>query len=250
MHPPQGALEPLDHTHYTDGMEEPASQQSHAHLGILPGSGFIGRQQEMAELRSALDDVLSGQGQLVMLVGEPGIGKTRTAQETTSYAADRNDAKAAQEHYPCLLPLRGTMVLFGMVATDRVLGLLAQTMGNWDQAVAHFDEGLSFCRNAGYRPELGWVCCDNADTLIQRASASSAQAHPGDLEKARSLLEESLSISVELGMPPLKERSEKRLDLLAASPAATPTYPAGLSQREVEVLLLIAAGKSNREIAG
>ena len=40
----------------------------------------------MAELRGALDDALSGQGRLVMLAGEPGIGKTRTAQELASYA--------------------------------------------------------------------------------------------------------------------------------------------------------------------
>ena len=42
---------------------------------------FVGRQREMAELTSALNDALSGQGRLVMLAGEPGIGKTRTAQE-------------------------------------------------------------------------------------------------------------------------------------------------------------------------
>ena len=41
------------------------------------GSVFVGRQREMAELTSALNDALSGQGRLVMLVGEPGIGKTR-----------------------------------------------------------------------------------------------------------------------------------------------------------------------------
>ena len=50
-------------------------------------------------------------------------------------------------------------------------------------------------------------------------------------------------------MPPLKQRSQGRKDLLTTSAAATPTYPAGLSQREVEVLRLITAGKSNREIA-
>ncbi len=44
------------------------------------GSVFVGRQREMAQLRAALDHALSGYGQLVMLVGEPGIGKTRTAQ--------------------------------------------------------------------------------------------------------------------------------------------------------------------------
>ena len=82
-------------------------------------------------------------------------------------AAERKDAKSAREHCPYLLPLRGTLVLFGMIATDRVLGLLAQTMGNLDQA-AHFAEGLACCLTEGYRPELGWVCCDYADTLIQR----------------------------------------------------------------------------------
>ena len=42
---------------------------------------FVGRQREMAELTLALNDSLSGQGRLIMLAGEPGIGKTRTAQE-------------------------------------------------------------------------------------------------------------------------------------------------------------------------
>ena len=53
------------------------------------GSVFVGRQREMAELAAALDDALSGQGRLVMLVGEPGIGKTRTTQELASYAENR-----------------------------------------------------------------------------------------------------------------------------------------------------------------
>ncbi len=50
---------------------------------------FVGRQREMAELTSALEETLSGQGRLVMLVGEPGIGKTRTTQELASYADNR-----------------------------------------------------------------------------------------------------------------------------------------------------------------
>ena len=49
-------------------------------------SGFVGRQREMGLLTAALVDALSGQGRLVMLVGEPGIGKTRTAQELADYA--------------------------------------------------------------------------------------------------------------------------------------------------------------------
>ncbi len=41
---------------------------------------FVGRQREMSELSAALDDAMSGNGRLVMLAGEPGIGKTRIAE--------------------------------------------------------------------------------------------------------------------------------------------------------------------------
>jgi len=42
-------------------------------------SGFIGRQSELGMLTAALDEALAGKGQMVMLAGEPGIGKTRLA---------------------------------------------------------------------------------------------------------------------------------------------------------------------------
>lgn len=51
-----------------------------------PDGDFIGRQPEMAELTSALDDAISGQGRIVILAGEPGIGKTRTTQELAALA--------------------------------------------------------------------------------------------------------------------------------------------------------------------
>ena len=52
----------------------------------LSSSGFVGRQQEMRALYAAVDDAISGRGRLVMLAGDPGIGKTRTAQELASHA--------------------------------------------------------------------------------------------------------------------------------------------------------------------
>ena len=58
-------------------------------------SGFVGRQDEMAELTAALDEALAGRGRLVMLVGEPGIGKTRTAQEMAALVETRGDPSVA-----------------------------------------------------------------------------------------------------------------------------------------------------------
>ncbi|MCI0857707.1 MAG: ATP-binding protein, partial [Chloroflexi bacterium] len=63
---------------------------------------FVGREKELAELTAALEDALAGQGRLVMLVGEPGIGKTRTAQELATYAG-----------------LRGCQVLWGRCHESR-----------------------------------------------------------------------------------------------------------------------------------
>ena len=130
-------------------------------------------------------------------------------------AVIKGDAPAAAELYADLEAARGIMVPFHL-AGDRILGLLAHTMGDLDNASQHFEDSLAFCRKAGYRTELAWTCCDYADTLLQRASTGSAQAHPGDHEKAMSLLDESLAISTELGMRPLMERVLSRRDILKA----------------------------------
>ncbi len=128
------------------------------------------------------------------------------------------------------------------VATvDRILGLLCHTMDNLDKAVGHFEEALAFCRRAPYRPELAWTCCDYSDTLLQRNA-------PRDREQARILLDEAQTIAVELGMRPLAKRVQERLDRIGSIAPEPQDYPSGLSQREVEVLRLVAQGKSNREI--
>ena len=101
------------------------------------------------------------------------------------------------------------MILPPGMSGDRLLGLLSQTMGNLGDAQTHFEDALAFCRNAGYRPELAWTCCDYADTLLQRNNS-------GDRENAISLLDEFLAISSELGMRPLMERVLSRRDILKA----------------------------------
>jgi DNA-binding winged helix-turn-helix (wHTH) protein len=40
-------------------------------------TGFVGREQEMAELRTSLEDAISGRGRLMLLVGEPGDSDSR-----------------------------------------------------------------------------------------------------------------------------------------------------------------------------
>jgi DNA-binding CsgD family transcriptional regulator/tetratricopeptide (TPR) repeat protein len=160
----------------------------------------------------------------------------------------RQDRATAKEQYSALEPRRGTIAEVGGPCTDRLLGLLAQTMGNLDKAAEHFEDALTFCRKAGYRPELAWTCHDYAETLLVGEGLKPAPT-AGNLEKARTLLDEALAISTKLGMRPLMERVQALQEKAAVQPSAAPTYPDGLTQREVEVLRLVASGKSNAEIA-
>jgi tetratricopeptide (TPR) repeat protein len=50
---------------------------------------FVGREHELCVLASGLDDAMSGRGALLLLSGEPGIGKSRVADEFATVARER-----------------------------------------------------------------------------------------------------------------------------------------------------------------
>jgi tetratricopeptide (TPR) repeat protein len=50
---------------------------------------FVGRQAELNALHASVEQALDGHGRLVLLTGEAGIGKTRTAEELAAYAQRR-----------------------------------------------------------------------------------------------------------------------------------------------------------------
>ena len=119
-----------------------------------------------------------------------------------------NDVALAREQYTMLEAISESPHSGG-ISAHRLLGLLAHTIGNLDGGATHFEESIAFCRKAGYRPELAWTCCDYADMLRDRDDT-------GDQVKATALLDESLTISRELGMRPLMERVLSRREILGA----------------------------------
>ena len=64
--------------------------------GLSEGRGprLVGRGRELAQLDAALESALRGRGGLVLLTGEPGIGKTALAREFVEHAAERGAAWA------------------------------------------------------------------------------------------------------------------------------------------------------------
>ena len=81
----------------------------------IPRSGFVGRERELAELVAGLDDAFAGRGGLFLLAGEPGIGKSRLAEELIAYAGARGarilvgrcwEAGGAPAYWPWVQSLR------------------------------------------------------------------------------------------------------------------------------------------------
>ena len=158
-------------------------------------------------------------------------------------AVERDDVEAATEQYDALKSLRVGMTPLTLICGHRVLGLLAQTMGRRDDAIAHFEDSLDFCRKAAALPELAWTCYDYAGVLLQRDESA-------DHARAKSLADQALATSTELHMLPLMEKTVELQEKMRPRPADKPGVPASLTERELEVLRLVASGKSNAEIAG
>jgi DNA-binding CsgD family transcriptional regulator len=157
------------------------------------------------------------------------------------------DTARAAILYQILLPYAGRTVVIGNAtacygAASRYLGMLATAMACWDEAEQHFTDALSMNARPGARP---WL----AHTQHQYAQMLSTRNRPGDHAKATALQLEALTIARELAMRALEARLTDQQEQTVPPSPAPQDLPDPLSPREVEVLRLIAAGKSNRDIA-
>jgi DNA-binding SARP family transcriptional activator len=111
--------------------EEPAAQSQRG--------AFVGRAQELGELIGALDDSIAGRGRLFLLAGEPGIGKSRLAEELIGHARARGarvlvgrcwEAGGAPAYWPWVQSLRTYIA-------DRDRGRLREELGAGAGELAH-----------------------------------------------------------------------------------------------------------------
>ncbi len=151
------------------------------------------------------------------------------------------DTARALEYHRQLLAYEGLHLYF---LVDRVLGMIETLQGDWDAAERHLERSESTARRERLQPELARVLEARAELVLARGGAGSAM-------QARNLLGQARDIWRDLDTLREMERLRDKLRSLPTQPgqASHPATPAGLSVRELEVLQLVAAGKSNREIA-
>ncbi len=165
----------------------------------------------------------------------------------TEVCAFLGDAHRAATLCRLLLPYNGQTIVAGAAhvcygAASRYLGMLATTMERWEEAAQHFEDALAMNTRMGARPWLAHTQHEYAKMLL-------ARNQPGDREEATALLNVALATARELDMRALEARLTVRDAQKPSLAPPTPISLVSLSQRELEVLRLLATGKSNQEIA-
>ncbi len=126
-----------------------------------------------------------------------------------------------------------------LIAIHRFLGQLDTTDRHFDDAERHLLESLT----------LADACAAPFERALTRLELAELRVFQRQLDEATTLLDEVQAVCEPLGAKPTLDRVDALRQRLKASGQSLPTYPAGLTQREVEVLRYIAAGISNRQIA-
>jgi class 3 adenylate cyclase/DNA-binding CsgD family transcriptional regulator len=131
---------------------------------------------------------------------------------------------------------------FSFTCVARHLGAAAALLGDAGAARRHYDQAIAVANAIGFHPELALSRLGLAEVLLRSS--------PADRTKALGHLDAAITDLEAMGMQPALERA---LHLRHGTPVSTsgaraPAYPDALSAREVEVLRLLAAGRSNREI--
>jgi DNA-binding CsgD family transcriptional regulator len=157
------------------------------------------------------------------------------------------DAGAAAVLHGLLSPWEGRNIVMGggtgfWGSSGRYLGLLAHTMGEWETSARHFDEALRMNKRGGARIQLAHTHHDYAAMLL-------ARGHSGDAESAAEHIEQAAKLADTHGLPLVASKIAALRQSLHETKAETLAVPDNLTAREVEVLRLLAIGRTNADIA-
>lgn len=131
-------------------------------------------------------------------------------------AAGLDDVDAASSVYAALAPYADRHALgppeAAVGVVHRPLGVLAATLGRWEEAVAHFDAALAVHARTGARPWLAWTQYQCADALARRGAGD-------DFQRASELVTAARLTAQALGMVVLERRIDEALAGITAAGA-------------------------------
>jgi DNA-binding CsgD family transcriptional regulator len=213
------------------GRYDEASREVSTAPGQVLTLAYLGRE---AEVRAHLDE---------FVLAREGLGTD--VDETPGYMdVFRLEAAVLVGHRVAAARLLGRLARSDLTTTGvrlptciaRHLGTAAALLGRRDEARAFFQSALATAHAMRFRPEVALTCLGLAELLLT--------SYPDQHAEAVKYLEVALRELREMGMAPAVAHAQR-----LATQAEMPAAQDGLTAREAEVLRLVAAGKSNGEIA-
>ena len=140
-----------------DELEVPIQPRLH----VAPGAPFVGRDTQLTRLSDALKHAELGECQVVLLGGEPGVGKTSLAGAFARQVAED-----------------GAVVLYGRCDED--LGIPYQP---WAEAMGHLVRGLPLWMLEAHTHARGGELCPLAPGLADRVELPERETGDGEAER-------------------------------------------------------------------
>jgi DNA-binding CsgD family transcriptional regulator len=168
------------------------------------------------------------------------LGQTEGHLGWAAYYRAAGDADRAHTHAGQALACAGEpRQLLALLAAHRLLGEIETDLGLAAGAETHLQTAL----------DLADACAAPFERALTLVALATLRAGTGDTDAARTLLVEARSICDRLGALPAIVRADALRARLDATRRPVPANPVGLTAREVDVLRLLASGRTNREIA-
>jgi class 3 adenylate cyclase len=166
---------------------------------------FVGREDELDQLRQALQRVQAGHGQLVSVIGEPGVGKTRRLSLAYALSGRMAEAQTLLAQGIEQLP---AWDLGGYWSPGSLLGETYLLVGQIDKALAQATRALDFAASYEQRAYQGWALRLLGEIAMQR--------DPPERMQVADYYRQALALADELGMRPLQAHCHRGLGQLYA----------------------------------
>jgi DNA-binding CsgD family transcriptional regulator len=138
---------------------------------------------------------------------------------------------------------KGVVFTTGWVyLVPRAIGLAQALAGNDEEAESLFKQAIEVAEAQDARLELGRACLDYASLLRRKGGTA-------DVKQASDMLRRAKRIFLEIGAHTLSKRVDALLTPAAVISEQPSRYPDHLTDREVQVLQLVARGYTNQSIA-